>query len=104
MNPADVARLVAKYGPTVTLRRDPATDVALKARVSGFAPDELVGEIKQGDRRVVIANAEIAAAAWPGPPKIGDRLIVSGKIFTIGAVDTRKLGDEIAGHWLTVKG
>lgn len=107
MNPADVARLVAKHGESVTLRRgDPPgnVDVAVKARVTGFAPDELVGEIKQGDRRVVIANAEIVAAAWPGPPKIGDRLIIGGKIFTIAAPDTRKIGDDICGHWLVAKG
>jgi hypothetical protein len=69
-----------------------------------FQPAELVGDIKQGDRRVVISNAEIAAAAWPGPPALKDRVIITGKIFTIVAVDTRRVSDAIAGHWLIVRG
>lgn len=110
MTPSDVARLVQTYGETVTLRRgDPPgnVDVAVKARVTGFEPSELVGDIMQGDRRVVISHAEIAAAAWPGPvdvPKKGDRMIVGGKTFTLVAVDTRKIGDDIAGHWLAIRG
>jgi hypothetical protein len=31
-------------------------------------------------------------------------MIIGGKTFTIVAVDTRKLGEEIAGHWLAVRG
>lgn len=107
MTPADVQRLIERYGESVTLRRgtvEPYTDVAVKARVAGFEPKDLVGDIKQGDRQVVIGNGEIAAASWPGPPLRGDRLLIGGLPFTITAVDTRKIGDEIAGHWLVVRG
>ena len=106
MTPADVARLTAAKGETIVLRREgaPNVDVTVKAFVTGFAPSELVGDIKQGDRKVVIANAEIVAAAWPGPPRIGDRAIIGGKTFTIGAPDTRKMGDEICGHWMVARG
>lgn len=111
MTPADVQRMIAEKGETITLRRgDPPgnvdVDVAVKARVVGFEPHELVGDIKQGDRRVVIGHAEIAAAAtWTEKVvKIGDRLIIGGKIFTVGAPDPRKLGDDIAGWWLVARG
>lgn len=107
MTPAAVQRLIEARGETVTLRRNaiaPFVDVALRARVNGFAPKELVADVMQGDRGVVIGNAEILAAAWPGPPKRGDRLLIDGLPFTIAAVDTRKIGDEVAGHWLVVRG
>lgn len=109
MTPADVARLMQRYGETITLRRgDPPSVTAtvdLKARVTGFDPAELVGDLKQGDRRVVIAHAELAAAAWPGDvPKLGDRAVIGGKVHTVMSVDTRKIGDEIAGHWMAVRG
>jgi hypothetical protein len=82
----------------------PFTDVAVKARVAGFEPKDLVGDIQQGDRSVVIGNAEIAAAAWPGPPKRGDRVLIDGLPFTVVSVDTLKLGEEIARHNLVVRG
>lgn len=107
MTPADVQRLIERHGENVTLRRNPAApfvDVAVKARVAGFDTKDLVGDIRQGDRQVVIGNAEIAAAAWPGPPARGDRVLIVGLPFTIVSVDTRKIGDEIAGHWLAVRG
>jgi hypothetical protein len=112
MTPADIARLVQRHGETVILRSlaslPAGVDVAVKARVTGFQPAELVGDIKQGDRRVVISHAEIAALPWPSSPaqapKLGDRMIIGGKTVTIMAVDTRKIGDEIAGHWIVVRG
>lgn len=107
MGPADVARMIDRYGETVTLRRPgtPNVDVAVKARVEQLRPDELVGEIAQFDRRVVISNAEIAAAAWPGPPKRGDRVIFAdGAQATVQLPGTKKIGEEIAGHWMIVKG
>jgi hypothetical protein len=107
MTPAEVQGLIERRGETLTLRRElpVQTDVTVKGRVVGYAPQQLVGEIQQGDRVVIVGNAEIAAAAWPGPPKSGDRLVfANGSVFTLRTVDTRKIGDEIAGHWLIVRG
>lgn len=107
MTPADVARLIRLYGETATLRREgaPNVDVAVKGRMIGSAASQLVGEISQSTRQFVIGNAEILAAAWPGPPKKGDRIIqAGGAVLTILDNDEKKLGDETAGHWLTVKG
>lgn len=39
-----------------------------------YQPTELIGLVAQGDRRVRIAQKDIAAASWPGPPKKGDFL------------------------------
>lgn len=99
--------MVASYGETLTLRREgsPNTDVSVKGRIAGASPDQLVGDLRQSSRNVVIGNDEIVAAAWPGPPRKGDRLIFAdGKVVTIMEVDTRKLKDAVAGHWLTIKG
>lgn len=107
MTPADVTRLVQRYGETLTLRRPgaPNVDVAVKGVTRALHPDALVGEITQFERKVVISNAEIAAASWPGPPKRGDRVIFAdGTQATVLMPGTRKLGDQIAGHWMIVKG
>ena len=103
---ASVARLIAARGEAITLRRLPATDVACRAAVWQFKPDELVGDLKQGDRRVVMSNLEIVAAAWPGPPSLErkDRIIIGTKTFTIIEVDTRRINDVIAGHWVIIRG
>lgn len=39
-----------------------------------YQPQELVGLVVQGDRKIRIAQKDIAAASWPGPPKKGDFL------------------------------
>lgn len=101
---SSVARLIKSRGETVILRRDPATDVSCMAAVLQFQPNELVGDIRQGDRRVVISNEEIVTASWPGPPVMKDRVVIAGKVFTITAADTRRVQDVIIGHWLVVRG
>ena len=100
-----VARgLRKRKSETIILKRGAST-VSCIAKVWAFEPRELVGPIKQGDRRAIISNEEIAAEAWPGPPRRGDRVnIEDGTQFTIEAVDTRKMRGEIASHWLVIRG
>ena len=104
MNPDDVARLIEIWGRGVTLRREPSTDVSVKAFVRGYAPNELVGDITQGDRELKISNSEIAAAAWPGPPVKGDRVIIDARTTTILAVEPLHIGEDIALYVLRVRG
>lgn len=41
---------------------------------NGYQPTELIGGVVQGDRHIRIAQADILAANWPGPPKKNDYL------------------------------
>ena len=106
MNAADLERFLAKRGETVTLRREgaPNVDVDVKAYVRELQADELVGDLKQIDRRIIISNGPIADAAWPGPPLINDRVIRGGKTYSVLLPGTRKIGEAVVGHWMIVRG
>ncbi len=102
---AKIAAALAKYGRPMTLRRRIGTtsaynDVTVKGVSQGYQPQELVGGIVQGDRKVTISNAEIAAAGWPGPPKKGD--IIDGA--AVQGCETKHLGTEVLAHVLWVRG
>ncbi|WP_207479567.1 hypothetical protein [Arenibaculum pallidiluteum] len=106
---AKVAAALAKYGRPMTLRRRVGTtsafsDVTVKGVADGYKPAELVGGIVQGDRQVTISNAEIAAAAWPGPPKKGDFVMIDGVQTAVQGVETKHLATDILAHVLWVRG
>ncbi len=102
--------MLTRYGETGVVLGRPVgappvfTEVTCVAFVRGYRPDELVGEIQQGDREVRISNDEIAAASWPGPPRKGDRVTIDGKVWTVQAVDPRKVRETVAMHVITVRG
>ncbi|PWC69103.1 hypothetical protein TSH7_01265 [Azospirillum sp. TSH7] len=50
------------------------TECTVYGKARFYQPTELIGLVKQGDRRIRIAQSDIAAASWPGPPKVGDLL------------------------------
>lgn len=108
MNPEVVDVMIHRYGQPVTLRRTTGPvhyDVDVTAIVNEYMPNELVGGIQQGDRRVVISNREIAERQWPGPPVQGDKVIINGKTTTLQAnPDTKRIGDVIVKHDLRVRG
>ncbi len=97
-------RMLERYGRSMTLRRMPSTDVTVQAARRGFNANGLPGGQPQGQSEIVISNAEIAAAAWPGPPRKGDRLIESERTAVVLSVNTIWLGDAIDRHILTVSG
>ncbi len=64
---------LAAKGETVTLRRRIGTtstfvEVAVRARLSGYRAEQLVGTVKQTDSSFVLSPTEIeaASATWPG--------------------------------------
>lgn len=103
--------LMDEIGETVTLRRNnpapaAATEQTVKARVSGYQPEELVGGINQGDRKVIILAEDITT--FPVPFKTGgtDKIIVRGKTLNIGVVDdsTRRIGDTLIAYEIRATG
>lgn len=110
-----VADILAEHGEEMTLRRQTVaattptyTDVTVLGKrhmAPGQQADPVAGRQVQNLVRVMISNAEIAAADWPGPPKKGDRLTWSGWSTTLEAdADTRTDGGETICHFLLVKG
>lgn len=100
---------IKENGELITLRRLAPRgirfDVDCMAKVSAFQPNELVADIKQGDRRVIISNREIAERQWPGPPVSGDQVIIAGRTatLTINPATIRVQG-EIIRHTMQVRG
>lgn len=115
MTPADAKRMYRRqidlHGETITLRRvNPSptapTDVTLLAKVSGYQPEELVGGITTGDRRVIVLADDIGS--FPVPFKTGgtDKVIVRGRTLNIGVVDdsTRRIAGVLIAYDLQCRG
>lgn len=96
--------LLARHGRSITLRRpgSPNTDTTINAKITGFAVDQLIGEVTQSDRKVVIAAADLGS--WPAPPRRGDQVIVDGKIAVVQAAESRHDGASIVRWDLRVTG
>lgn len=103
-------RQLALRGRPFTLRRLPtvtggqAIDVTVQGYRTGFAAQPLAGGLPQGMSVVIISNAEIAAASWPGPPRKGDRLIDAQRTAVIDSVETISLGATVDRHVLSIAG
>jgi hypothetical protein len=104
-----ILEMLDRRGRALSLRRrvgttSAFTDCAPRGYSRGFRTEELVGGIAQGDREVVIANAEIDAASWPGPPRKGDLVVADGATLTVQGVLTMYDGPDRAAHILWVRG
>lgn len=102
---------VAAYRRSVDLVGEPVTltkgsqSTTVKARVVGFEPRELVGDIRQGDRKVIMPAEPFANGAVPVPA--GDvLLIVGGKPMKIIAVNdsTRRIGGVLIAYEIVARG
>lgn len=108
-----ISGALRRFGRPMTLRRiavGPAgtqipLDVTVYGRTKGYAPAQLVGGLVEGDIEVTITNAEIAQAQWPGPPRMGDRMVIDGLTRTIFApVEAKHLGSEVLVYVCQVRG
>ena len=103
-------RLLAAKGRTMTLRRpNPASgaapaDLPVLAYLWPYAPDKVAGAIRQGDAQVQMMDDEIAAEAWPGPPRTGDWLVVDGATWLVQGANPVYDGAVLIGHNLWIRG
>lgn len=100
---------VNRIGQTVTVRRLSGTqqipfDVVVKAVVRGYGPEELVGGIQMGDRRVILTQREMEQDQWCWPVKVQDRVVIDGRSTTVQSVEMRKIGEDTALYVLQVRG
>jgi hypothetical protein len=106
-------RFIRQIGETVTLRRYSGTgdgrtkrDWTVQARVTGYGPQELVGTIQQGDRKLIVLADDVAACGWRPQLRKGDKVVVRGQELNIEAVDdnTRRIGGELIAYELQARG
>lgn len=106
-------RAIDAVGETVTIRRytgaganRPYFDVAVRARVVGYAPQEMVGTIQEGDRKVILLAEDLIAAQAPLDLRKGDKIFVRGKEMDIHMADdsTRRVEGEIVAFEIRARG
>lgn len=106
-------RLIDQVGEEILVRRytgaganRPRFDVPVMARVSDYGPAELIGEVKQGDRRVVVLVEDLIRAQFKMPIRVTDNAVVRGREMAIQAVDdsTRRVGATLVAYELRVRG
>lgn len=117
---SDAARVKAAYkrsltrvGQTISVRRYSGTgparakvDTPAKARVTGYDPEELIGTIVQGDRKVIVLVEDLIENGFTLPVTTNDKLVVDGKELAIQAVDgnTRKVAGVLIAYEIQARG
>lgn len=107
------ARMIDRAGETVYIRRYTgvapprvATNYGVRARVVGYEPKDLVGNIQQGDRKVIILADDLAGTALTLPLLVSDKVVVRGKELAIIAPDdsTRRIAGVLIAYELQARG
>ncbi len=74
-------RVVGKIPNHTTVTKD------VKAVVSGYKPEELVGGITAGSRKIIVSALALSAAGYAVPVVKGDYVISLGKEMIVETVD-----------------
>lgn len=111
---ADVYRQeLDQYGEWIAIRRYAGLgasqtwlDVAVRARVKGFLPEELVGSIQQGDRKLIVLAEDLTGYSPPRVILLSDKAIVRDRELAIIALDdnTRRIGATLIAYELVARG
>lgn len=108
MTPAEAIamldRQLADHGEDIALRHMAAGAIAstetVRAFVRGYKPDEVVGNIQQGDGRITVSPTGLASA-----PKPNDKTVVGGiKVRNVQAVEEVRLAGVVVRYNLQVRG
>lgn len=94
-------RQLAVEGQTVTLDRDGVT-VQLPAFVRGYRPEELIGDIRQGDIAVVVSPTGLGTFSLP--VRRNDKLTIAGAVKNVEAAEHLRMQDQLVRINLTVRG
>lgn len=105
---------IEEHGEDIAIRRYSGTGVGrtyvdrpCRARVVGYSPDELVGSITQGDRRVIVLAEDLDGESPPFKIMKSDK-VVSSRFpeLAIMAVDdnTRRIQGTLIAYDLQVRG
>lgn len=84
----------------------PKFDAACAGRVVGYTPQELIGGIVQGDRKLIVFHDDLVTAGFPLPITTSDKAVVEGRELAIFAPDrsTRRVGGVTIAYELQVRG
>ena len=104
---------LAKYGETILIRRRtgtgpnaPVFEAPVRARVTGFTPQEMIAGIQQGDRKAIVLHEDLIAAGFALPITNSDFAVIQGRQHAIRVPDnsTRRVAGETIAYELQVTG
>ena len=123
MRPDAVVRMLERHGETMVLKRAGLADLSVRAKRGSLSTDAIAGSLDDADQPIRISNAEIAATPAPhvlpwgaaplGAPEVPGLAAAAARAprqgdtiggYRIVSVDTRKVGETVALHILTVAG
>ncbi len=91
---------------TYDVGADTYTDKTVRARVTEFAPDQLVGPIVQGDRKLIMLASDVDGAGVTLALTTNCKILVRGKELQVKAIDdnTRRVQGDLIAYELVVGG
>jgi len=104
---------ISEHGETIAIRRYTGTgtdrtptDRPCLARVMGYMPEELVGNIVQGDRKIIVLAEDLDGESPPFVITKSDKAMVRGRELAIMAIDdsTRRIAGTLIAYELTGRG
>lgn len=111
---AEYRRHLQAVGRQVWLRRYTGTGSGrvksewgpLLARATEFRPDQLVGDVQQGDQHVILLAEDVEYRQFPVPILKGDKLLLNGRETNVEAPDinTRRVGEVLVAYEIRVRG
>lgn len=110
---ATYRRLIAN-GQLVNIRRftassgspRPKVEKSVRASVSNYSPDDLIGNIQQGDLRVILMRADLEEGDVNLPILKTDKVVIANKSYAIEFIDdvTRQTQGVVVAIELGVRG
>lgn len=106
-------QMIADNGEPILIRRytgvgtsRPRFDTEVRARVTGYTSDELVGGIVQGDRKIILLVQDLIDRQFALPIVASDKVVVRGKEMAIISPDdsTRRIENVLVAYELTARG
>jgi hypothetical protein len=100
--------MINRYGETLTLERrrkgEQPTRWVIRAKVTGYAPEELVNDITSGDRKVIVSALEATRKGVADELVTLNTILRNGQPGIIRSVDMIKIGDVPERYVLRVRG
>jgi hypothetical protein len=101
---------LAKHGRDVVIRRwsgpsaaRVSTEATTRARITGYAPEKIVGLVQVGDRKAIVQVDSLSSLL---PLKDTDKVVVDNREFAIRFVDdqTRRIDGTLIALELVISG
>lgn len=103
---ANHSRLIIRHYTLEGIQSRPFVEGEVRGRIRKYEPQEIVGEVQQGDLKAVISATDYEGHGFPGLLRKGDRIIRGREEWQVMAADpeTRRLGGTIVAYELRLRG